>query len=85
MPNTVKLYALSTCIHCKNTKKFLDDNNVEYDFVYVDTLEGDERKNVIAEVKQYNPSTSFPTIVVDEGAKVVVGFRKDEIKEALGI
>ncbi|MDD2219047.1 MAG: glutaredoxin domain-containing protein, partial [Desulfoplanes sp.] len=42
MNKNVKLYALSTCIHCKNTKEFLDESNAEYDCCYVDKLEGDE-------------------------------------------
>lgn len=83
MPH-VKLYALSTCIHCKNTKKYLEERNVDHDSVYVDTLEGEERKQTIAEVKKHNPACSFPTMVID-GERVIVGFRKDEIKEALGL
>jgi glutaredoxin len=83
MPPKVMLYALSTCIHCKNTKKYLDDHNVEYDYVYVDQLTGDERKQMIDEVKEFNPKCSFPTIVI--GDKCIVGFKKDEINQALGI
>ena len=36
----VFLYALSTCGHCRNTKKLLDSHNVQYDFVDVDLLPG---------------------------------------------
>ncbi|HOI93163.1 MAG TPA: glutaredoxin family protein [Syntrophobacter fumaroxidans] len=79
----VMLYALSTCIHCKNTKEYLDDCGVKYDCVEVDKLEGDERKNIIEEIKKVNPSCSFPTIVI--GDKIIVGFRKEEIKEALNL
>lgn len=79
----VMLYALSTCIHCKNTKEYLDDCGVKYDCVEVDKLDGDERKNIIEEIKKVNPSCSFPTIVI--GDKIIVGFRKEEIKEALNL
>ena len=34
----VMLYALSTCIWCKKTKKLLDNLDVCYDFVFVDLL-----------------------------------------------
>ncbi len=81
MNNDIKLYALSTCIHCKNTKKFLDECNADYDFCYVDKLEGEERAKVIEEIKKLNPSLSFPTLCI--GDKVIVGYKKDEIKEAL--
>jgi len=79
----VKVYALSTCIHCKHTKAYLDELGIEYDCVHVDELTGDERKGAVEEVKKYNPSGSFPTVVIDEDC-VVVGFKKDELKQHLG-
>lgn len=85
MAPAITVYALSTCIHCKNAKKYLDESNVEYDCVFVDTLKGDERKETINEVKKHNKACSFPTIVINGGGTVIVGFRKDELKEALGI
>jgi len=82
----VFLYALSTCGHCKNTKKLLDEHNVEYDYVYVDLLSKDEMGKVLDEVRKVNPQTSFPTIVIGEnGEKVIVGYRELEILEALGL
>jgi glutaredoxin-like protein NrdH len=79
----VKMYTLSTCSHCKSTKKFLQDCNVPYDFVDVDLLQGEERSRMIEEVKKYNPNCSFPTILI--GDKVIVGHKEEEIKEALGL
>ena len=79
----VKIYTLSTCGHCKATKKFLTDCAVEYEFTDVDLLEGEERKAILEDVKKWNPRCSFPTIII--GDKVVVGHREDEIKEALGL
>ncbi len=79
----VKIYTLSTCGHCKLVKKLLNECNVEYDFVDVDTLGAEERKTVLEEVKQLNPKCSFPTIKI--GDQVIVGHHEDKIKEALGI
>lgn len=79
----VKIYSLSTCGHCKATKRFLSECNVVYDFVDVDVLEGEERSAILEDVKKLNPKCSFPTIQI--GGKVIVGFREDEIKEALGM
>ena len=79
----VKVYALSTCGHCKNAKKLLDNCNVSYDAVEVDLLSGDQRQAILEEVKALNPRCSFPTIRI--GEKVIVGYKEDEIKEALGI
>jgi len=83
MEKQAKIYSLSTCSHCKSTKKFLEDCKVEYQFTDVDLLEGDERAAILEDVKKLNPRCSFPTIII--GDKVIVGYREDEIKEALGL
>ena len=77
----VQVYSLSTCSHCKATKKFLSDCTVQYDFVNVDEHHGDERKAILEDVKKFNPRCSFPTIII--GEKVIVGYKEGEIKEAL--
>jgi glutaredoxin-like protein NrdH len=78
----IKLYALSTCPWCKKTKILFDDMGVEYSFVDVDLLTGDDKNKTISEVKHWNPGMSFPTIVIND-SKVIVGFKEPEIKEAL--
>lgn len=79
----VKLYALSTCGHCRSTKKLLDDSQVEYECVDVDMCTGEERQAILDEVRELNPNLSFPTIII--GDKVIVGYKEAEIKEALGL
>jgi len=39
MGKPVNIYTLSTCSHCKATKKFLNDCAVKYDFTDVDLLD----------------------------------------------
>jgi glutaredoxin len=80
---SVQLYSLSTCSHCKATKKLLNDCVIKFDYVDVDLTTGDERKTLLEEVKKHNPRCSFPTVII--GDKVIVGFKEDEIKEALGL
>ena len=80
--NEVKLFALSTCIHCKNTKQYLEEHGVDYKCVFVDQLEGDERKAVLEEIRAHIPKLSFHTLVCGNG-RVIVGFHKEDIKEAL--
>ena len=82
-PSPVKIFSLSTCSHCKSTKRLLDECTIQYDFVDVDLLKGEERKAIIEDVKKFNPKCSFPTIII--GDKVIVGYKEAEIKEALGI
>jgi glutaredoxin-like protein NrdH len=79
----VKLYSLSTCSHCKATKRLLAECIVHYDFVDVDLLQGEERRAILEDVKKFNPSCSFPTIII--GDKVIVGYKEQEIREALGL
>jgi glutaredoxin-like protein NrdH len=77
------LYALSTCGWCKKTRMLLEDLGVQYNYIYVDLLEGEERKEIIEQVKKWNPQLSFPTLVVND-EKCIVGFNEDEVKETLG-
>ncbi|HPQ43512.1 MAG TPA: glutaredoxin family protein [Syntrophales bacterium] len=79
----VTMYTLSTCSHCKSAKKLMHDCNVKYDFTDVDLLEGEERRAIIEDLRKYNPDCSFPTIII--GDRVIVGFKEDEIREALGL
>ena len=79
----VKIYSLSTCSHCRSTKKLLNECSVEYDFIDVDVLEKDERKVIIEDIKKINAKCSFPTIVI--GEKVIVGYKEKEIREALDV
>ena len=83
MDNSVRMYSLSTCSHCKATKKFLNNCQVKYEFTDVDLYEGEERAAILEDVKRWNPNCSFPTIII--GEKVIVGYKEDEIREALGL
>jgi len=83
---TVKGYFISTCGWCKKTKRLLDDNNVDYEYEYVDLLSGSEKARALDEVSQHNPRKSFPTVVVSNGqTEVVVGFKETRLREVLGL
>jgi len=81
---TIFLYALSTCGWCKKTKAFLNEQGVEYSYVDVDLVPAAEEDQVMQEVQRWNPSTSFPTIVINN-QQCIVGFQPDKIKEVLGL
>jgi len=78
----VLLFALSTCIWCKKTRMFLEEIGIDFKYIYVDLLSGNEKSEVINEIKKWNPQVSFPTVVVNS-KDVIVGFKKDELKEKL--
>jgi glutaredoxin-like protein NrdH len=76
------LYALSTCPWCQKTKMLLNQLGVEYDFTDVDLLQGPARAEAIKTISKFNPSSSFPTLVIDD-ARCIVGFKEDDIRAAL--
>ena len=78
----IMLYALSTCGWCHKTKTLLDDLGVEYDYEYVDQLQGDEKDEAVRKVTEWNSACSFPTLVLDN-EECIVGYKEGEIREAL--
>ena len=79
----VVMYGLSTCVWCKRTKQLLTDLGVDFDYIYVDRLDGEEEDQAVEEIRRFNPSASFPTTVIN-GEKAIVGFKEKEIRKALG-
>jgi glutaredoxin-like protein NrdH len=79
----IELFALSTCVWCKKTRKLLDDIGVDYYYVYVDLLEQDENLRVKDEMKKWNPLCSFPTLIFG-GDTCVVGFDEEKIMKVVG-
>jgi hypothetical protein len=55
---------------------------VEYDYLFVDLVQGQEKEQAIALVEKWNPDLSFPTMVIND-SKCIVGFKEDDIKGAL--
>jgi glutaredoxin len=83
MEENVKIFSLSTCSHCRAVKKLLGKCGVKYEFTNVDQLDGEERKAILEDVRKFNPRCSFPTIVI--GETVIIGFKEEEIRSALGL
>lgn len=77
----IRLFALSTCIWCKKTRELLEELGVEFEYIYIDLLSGDEKATAVDEVEKYNPRVSFPTLIID--GEVIVGFKEDRIREIL--
>jgi len=79
----VAIYTLSTCGWCKKLKRLLKALDIEYEYVDVDLLPKDEKDKILEEARKHNPRESFPTLVVDHGKEVIVGFKEDKIREVL--
>lgn len=80
----VLLYALSTCGWCKMTKAYLRDSEIAYEYIDVDKCTPEERETIHQDIKKRGARLAFPTIIVDDKT-VITGFKKDEIKKALGL
>ena len=80
----VILYALSTCAWCKLTKQFLKDNDIEFEYVDVDLCEEEDKQKIRQHIQSKGGPLSYPTVIVDDNM-LITGFRKDKLKEALGI
>lgn len=80
----VLLYALSTCAWCKLAKQFLKENGITYEYVDVDLCDEEDKEKIRKDILARGGSLSYPTIIIDDKI-LITGFRKDKIKEVLGI
>jgi glutaredoxin len=78
----VFLYAISTCAWCKMTKQFLKDNDVEHEYVDVDLCSQKDREKIRKDIENRGGEPNYPIIIIDDKV-LIMGFRKDKIKEAL--
>ena len=80
--NYVFLYALSTCPWCKKVKLLLNEMKVQYDYLDVDLVAGQEREKALEELARYNEKGGFPVLVINK-EKVIAGYKPEAIKEIL--
>jgi glutaredoxin-like protein NrdH len=59
----------------------LTDLGVDFDYIYVNLLRGNEEEIAIKEVKRFNPSVSFPTVIMNN-EKSILGFDEQAIRRA---
>jgi len=78
----VLLYALSTCAWCKQTKQFLKDKKIEYEYIDVDVCTEKDKEKVRKDIRSHGGDLVYPTVIVDNKI-LITGFRKDKLSEAL--
>ncbi len=74
----VTLYSTPTCPYCKLTKDFLEDRSIEY--VEVDVSADPSKAN---EMVKKSGQMGVPVVEVE--GKVIVGWNKSALEEALGL
>ena len=77
----IVMYGLTNCPHCKRTLEFLKKSGVDFEVIWVDKLEGEERKKVVEEVHRISGSYSVPVVV--KGNKHVLGYNEEKLRELL--
>jgi glutaredoxin-like protein NrdH len=80
----VLMYGLSTCAWCRLTKKFLNQNNIEYEYVDVDLCNEQDKEKIRQEILSRGGRLSYPAIIIDD-KRLINGYYEDRIMEALGI
>jgi glutaredoxin len=66
------------------TKQYLKDNGVEYEYVDVDSCSEEDLGKIKKDILSKGGSLSYPVIIVNDKT-LINGFRKDLIKEHLGV
>jgi len=78
MTKRVTVYSTPTCPFCIRAKQFLKDNSIIFTEIDV-SVDQDKAQEMI------NKSGQMGVPVLDIDGRIIVGFDKEKIKEALGI
>lgn len=79
----VELYALSTCPWCAKTKKYLSENNIEFESTDYDLADKEKQIKITEDMKSSGSNVAFPYLKIDE--EVVVGWDPAKYRELLEI
>ena len=77
----VTVYALSTCLWCRKTKKYFEDKNIPFEAVDYDKQDGKRQEEIMKEMKGAGCGGSFPFTRI--GADCVQGYDPDEFAKLL--
>jgi glutaredoxin-like protein NrdH len=80
----VLLYALSTCGHCKATKQFFKESDIEFEYIDVDLCDQKDLQEIKSDILKRRSDFAFPKIIIDDRI-LITGFDKDKITKAIEI
>ena len=78
MDKKVKIYSTPACPFCMMAKKFLKENNIDFEDIDVSTNQAKAQEMV-----QKSGQMAVPVIDID--GEIIVGFDKEKIRKALGL
>ncbi len=74
----VRVYALTTCPYCKKTLRFLEENGIKADVIFIDQLEPEKKEMAMREAYSYAGMYAVPVVVHND--TVVVGFDREKLE-----
>lgn len=80
--NKVRIYALSTCLWCKKTKKYFEDRKISFEAVDYDKQDEAAQEKIKNEMREAGFPCSFPFISI--GDACTQGYDPDEFEKMLG-
>ncbi|OGB90983.1 NrdH-redoxin [candidate division WOR-1 bacterium RIFCSPHIGHO2_01_FULL_53_15] len=75
---TVKIYSTPNCPYCKQTKTFLNENNIQFEDI-------DVSANQLAAQEMISRSGQLGVPVVDIDGAIIIGFDKARMKQLLAL
>lgn len=78
MSHTVTIYTTPTCVYCKASKAFFQENSIQYTEKNV-AVDAEAREEMIKR------SGQFGVPVIDIDGTLVIGFDKSKLKELLKV
>ena len=85
---SVKIFGISHCAPCKNTRMLLEENSIEYEYLNIDKADPEEYEEAMIELGEFLPSRgvklAYPVVIIDE-LSVIIGFQKKKLESILEI
>lgn len=78
----VLIYSISTCSWCNRAKKFLKENNIEYEYIDIDQCSMEDRRKIIKDIQSRGGTLAYPTLIIDNET-LLTGAPQDKLKEIL--
>jgi glutaredoxin len=78
----VLMYAISTCGWCRRAKRFLNDNDVEFEYLDIDQCSSEDRNSARKDIQSRGGRLAYPTIIVDNKI-LLTGANQEKLKEVL--
>ena len=76
------IFTLSTCMWCKKTKRYLNENNIKYRYIDVDKIDPNDKAIIINYLRSnYEERISYPFLVCESGH--VIGYDPNKYVELL--